>query len=260
MSDLLNIQPVIAAARAGGAVLLEYFGQALVTETKSNLGDLKTKADVESEQAVIAVLEAAFPDYSIYAEESGLHDKQSEYQFVIDPLDGTNNFVLGLSNFTVSIGLFKGDEIMLGVIYCPVLNQMYSAVKGQGAYMNGTRLYVSTETDLQNSTISYTCGYNTEKAYSRRVVQYLQDHSVKRVLDSWAPAYDYCLLASGRIEAVISREGDLEDYVAAKLLVAEAGGLVVGFDGKRVNGRAADFIAVNNREVLDRVLVPLKAT
>lgn len=245
---------IIDAALRGGEVVKQYFGQVLETEEKSNVGDLRTKADVESEQAIIKSLTKSFPDFNIYAEESGKTDNKSEYTFVIDPLDGTNNFVMGIPDFAVSIGLLKNEEAIFGVIYNPVIDQLYTAEKDKGAFLNGKQIHVNSETDIKRSTISYTCGYNTDQSYSDRVINELRSRGVKRIIDHWAPAFDYCLLASGRIEAVISKEGDLEDYVAAKLIVTEAGGKVTDFAGVPELGRNPNFVATNGQIVHEILL------
>ena len=253
----VNIENVIKAALAGGKIVKQYFGEVLETEQKSNAGDLRTKADVESEQAILAVLQQAFPTVNIYAEESGRIDNQSDYTFVIDPLDGTNNFVLGIPDFAISIGLLKGGEAILGVIYNPILDQVYSAEKGKGAYLNGKRLQVNSEDAITHATVSYTSGYKTAREYSDNVVSGLRKLGIKRLVDHWAPAYDYCLLASGRIEVVISKEGDLEDYVAAKVIVSEAGGKITDFDNKPVDGTAPDFVTTNGTAIHDQILALL---
>ncbi|HUB93990.1 MAG TPA: inositol monophosphatase family protein [Verrucomicrobiae bacterium] len=249
----IDIQDVIVAVRAGGAVVKQYFGEVLQTEEKSNVGDLRTKADTLSEQAIITTLQHSFPDFNIYAEESGQIDNGSEYTFVIDPLDGTSNFVLGIPDFSISIGLLKGSDAVLGVIYNPILDRLYSAQKGTGAYLNGKQIHVNHETDTSRITVSYTCGYNTSRAYSDDVKGKLLDLPVKRILETWAPAYDYCLLASGRLEAVVSKEGGLEDYVAAKIIVTEAGGKVTSFKNEPVDGRAADFVATNDTSIHEKL-------
>ncbi len=209
---------------------------------------------MESEQAILAVLQKAFPSVNIYAEESGRIDNQSEYTFVIDPLDGTNNFVLGIPDFAISIGLLKGSEAILGVIYNPILNQVYSAEKGKGACLNGKKLLVNSESAITHATVSYTSGYNTAREYSDNVINKLRELGIKRLVDHWAPAYDYCLLDSGRIEVVISKEGDLEDYVAAKVIVSEAGGKITDFHNSPVDGTVPDFVATNGTAIHDQIL------
>lgn len=249
-----HLDYVISAIKAGGDIVREYFGEILQTEEKSNASDLRTKADVESEQAIISRLRQAFPQYNIYAEESGQIDNDSEYTFVIDPLDGTSNFVLGIPDFAISIGLLRNDESIFGVVYNPILDQLYWAEKGKGAYLNGRPIHVNDEADITKATVSYTCGYNTNREYSDGIKHRLRDLPVKRTLDTWAPAYDYCLLASGRLEAVISKEGDLEDYAAAKIIVTEAGGRVSNFKNEFVDGKTADFVATNATFIHDKLI------
>jgi myo-inositol-1(or 4)-monophosphatase len=250
----LDTQKIIDAALKGGEVVKHYFGQALQTHAKTTLGDLRTQADVESEQAIIQSLTQSFPTYNIYAEESGQTDNHSDYTFVIDPLDGTSNFVMGIPDFAISIGLLHGDEAIFGVIYNPILDQLYTAQKGKGAFLNGKRIHVNTEDQIARSTISYTCGYNTPRDYTDRIIGALRQPGVKRIVDHWAPAFDYCLLAAGRIEAVISKDGDLEDYVAAKVIVTEAGGKVTNFAGQPEIGKNADFVATNGQIIHDEIL------
>lgn len=250
----IDIEDVIKVARTGGRIVKQYFGEVLEAEQKTSPRDLRTKADVESERAIVAALQQSFPAANIYAEETGRIDKQSEYTFVVDPLDGTSNFVLGIPDFAVSIGLLKGAEAILGVIINPILGQVYSAEKGKGAYLNSKKIGVNDQSDITNSTVSYTCGYNTTREYSDRVISHLRELGIKRLIDNWAPAYDYCLLAAGRIEAVISKEGDLEDYVAAKVIVSEAGGKVTSFDNNPVSGTAPDFVASNGTAIHERIL------
>lgn len=246
-----DLKLAITAAQAGGDVLEKYFGQVLEIEEKTSVADLRTKADVESEEAIFIVLKEQRPGYNYTGEESGATDEDSPFRFVVDPLDGTNNFALGVANFAISIGLFKEDRIILGVIYNPILRQLFWAERGKGAFMNGKPIHVSQESDIKRSTVSYVCGYNTERDYTDRVVASLRDAKVKRILDNWTPASDYCLLASGRTEAVLCVDGDLEDYAAAKLIVREAGGLITDFDGQPVSDLAPDFVATNGTTTHD---------
>jgi len=111
-------------------VLRRYFGQVLATEQKSNAADFRTKADVASERAVLAVLRRYFPGYGIHAEEQGITNARKADRFVVDPLDGTNNFVLGIPMFSVSIGLMHGIRTTHAVIYNPLLGRTYCAVRG----------------------------------------------------------------------------------------------------------------------------------
>ncbi len=101
----------------------------------ANIGDFQTEADLESEKRILSILKTEFPKYNIYSEEDGKFYHDSEYTFVIDPLDGTNNFVMGIPNFSVSIALFCKNEAIAGVVYQPILDQTYSALKGKGSFL-----------------------------------------------------------------------------------------------------------------------------
>lgn len=193
------------AAKAGGKVVRNYFGKVLTIVEKSMASDVRTEADVESEAAIIAILEKAFPTYNIFSEECGLLDKKSEYTFYIDPLDGTNNFVLGIPNFSVSIALVRGTETIFGLVYLPITNLMYHAVKGEGAFCNGGKLKPSTETRLERSASAFSAGYDCPKDFIVNTFGELSRHC-KRVLFSWSVSSDFCLIASGKIETVVNRE------------------------------------------------------
>jgi myo-inositol-1(or 4)-monophosphatase len=125
---------VIRAAKTGGEVVRKYFGKSLKLEGKTIPADFRTKADLESEKVIIKILSKSFPKYNIFSEEIGEIDKNSEYTFHVDPLDGTNNFALGIPYSSVSIGLTRGDEIIFGVVYNPMLDNLYYAEKGRGSF------------------------------------------------------------------------------------------------------------------------------
>src|SRR3989338_1377041 len=136
---------IIRAAKAGGEVVRKYFGTVLTIVEKSKASDVRTEADVESEAAIISILKKAFPAYNIFSEECGLIDKKSEYTFYIDPLDGTNNFVLGIPNFSVLIALAHGREAIFGLVYLPMLDVFYHAEKGKGAFLGSKSIKPSLE-------------------------------------------------------------------------------------------------------------------
>jgi myo-inositol-1(or 4)-monophosphatase len=249
------IEKMISAAKAGGAVLKNYFGESVEITQKSTVADFRTKADVESEDAVLAILEHEFPEYSIFSEEKGAVDKNSEYTFIIDPLDGTNNFVVGVPNFSVSIGLLQNDEIIAGVIYSPMIDNVYYAEKGSGAYFDGKRITVSTETDIKRATMCYNCSYETPAEEESRAMRGLYSLGGKRVMTNWSPTFDFCMLASGRIEGVVVDNCELYDFAAGKIIAREAGALITDRDG---NPEASDknqcFIISNGREIHKRLV------
>ena len=162
----INLTSIITAAQAAGKVIRGYFGQTLEIEEKSTLSDFRTKADTESERAILQILTKEYPSFNIFSEEAGLIDKKSEHTFIIDPLDGSNNFVLGIPNFSVSIGLLKGERAVAGVIHIPTLNHTYYAQEGQGSFMGEIPLHVNDEPNIKKATVSYTAGYGHSQEYA----------------------------------------------------------------------------------------------
>lgn len=248
---------IVRAARKGGKVLKRYFGESLETSVKSSLVDLRTKADLESEQEILQVLRAEFPDYNIWSEELGHEDHDSPYTFVIDPLDGTNNFTLGLPTFSVSIALLHHDTTMLGVVYSPFLEGAYYAQRGLGAYFDGAPLMVSGEKALDKATIAISAGYGTPREFNLNVTRRLVDAGAKRVLDEWSTPYCLCLIAAGRMEGMISSGAEFYDIAAAKLIASEAGLVLTDFDGNREHDdHNNNFIAGSTKE-LHQLLVDI---
>lgn len=245
-----HLEKIIEAAKAGGAVLKKYYGESLETTQKTTVSDFRTKADLESEEAILNILTAAFPDYKILSEEKGEIYKDSEYAFVVDPLDGTNNFVLGIPNFSVSIGLLKHDEIIAGVIYVPIVENVYYAEKGQGAYFDGQKLQVNNEADITKASICHNCGYGTDFEQEVGIVRGLYAEDAKRVMSNWSPTFDFCMLAAGRVEGIINNNCELYDFAAGKLIVKEAGGLVTDFKGlPETSDKNQKFICSNGTKI-----------
>lgn len=259
MKEDKDLQILIKAAQAGGKVLREYFGRTLKPVEKSTLWDFQTEADLKSEKSILAILKKEFPKYNIHSEEEGKFNNSSEYTLVIDPLDGTNNFVLGIPNFSVSIALFHKNEAIIGVVYQPILNQTYYAIKGKGAFLNGKKIKVNNITNSKKITIAYGCGYKTKRDYLAKIMHTLLNSDHKRILLNWSPAYEYCLLACGRIELVVSDGLELYDYGAGKLIAKEAGAHVVDFTGKKEKDYSnKNFIISNTDEINNYVFNIIK--
>ncbi len=250
-----GLEKVIKATKAGGEVLKKYFGESLDVVQKTSAADFKTKADDESEEAILKILTAEFPGYNIYAEEGGEVDKGSEFTFAIDPLDGTNNFVLGIPNFSVSIGLLKGEEIILGVIYSPMIDNVYYAEKGGGAYMDGKKLSVNSESDVKKASICHGILWGSSFEEEIRVTKYLYSKDAKRVMVNWSPTFDFCMLALGRVEGVINNGCALHDFAAGKIIAREAGAMITDLNGsKEKSDRNQFFIASNVAKIHEHII------
>lgn len=250
MKQEKDLKILIKAAHAGGKVLQKYFLRTLKLVEKSTAWDFQTEADLESEKSILAILKTKFPTYNIYSEEEGKTDNDSDYTFVVDPLDGTNNFVLGIPNFSVSVALFYKNEAIIGVVYQPILDQTYYATKGKGAFLNGKKIKANNVINSEKITIAYGCGYKTKRGYLAKTLSGLVNSNHKRILLNWSPAYEYCLLACGRIESIISDGIELYDYGAGKLIAKEAGAQVVDFTGKKeIDYTNNSFVISNTSEI-----------
>lgn len=250
------LRKIIEASNKGGEILQKYFGQCFKLYKKSIALDFRTKTDLESEEKILKSLSKNFPDYNILSEEKGFIDKKSNFTFIIDPLDGTSNFVAGIPNFSVSIALFKKDEIIAGVVNNPILRQIYSAYQGKGAFLNGCKIKVSAVNNIKGANIAYDCDYGhyLEK-YLRDLMRKLEKKEIKRFLVNMSPALDLCRVASGKIECFINNGNEIYDYAAGKLIIKEAGGIITDFKGKAVvNDRNNVFVASNNKNIHKAIL------
>jgi len=246
---------IIKAAVAGGKVVNKYFGKILEIEGKSMPSDFRTKADLESEKAILKILEKEFPKYNIFSEEVGEINKNSEYTFIIDPLDGTNNFVLGIPYFSIGIGLMKGGEIIFGVVYNPILNNIYFAEKDKGAFLNDRKIYVNKESDIKNSSISAVVDYGDSTGLQKNLFLESNQIGIKRYLTNWSCLLDFCLLASGKIESIIFYDCPLHDFIPGKLIAKEAGALITDFEGnKEKSDKNNIFLATNGTKIHQEIL------
>ncbi|MDQ2715140.1 MAG: inositol monophosphatase [Chloroflexota bacterium] len=232
------------AAQAGGAILRSYFGQPLTVQEKQG-ADIVTEADLAAEKTICAVLRAFHPHFSIFSEEQGLLGEETEYTWVVDPLDGTNNFVGGIPQFGVSIALTHRQETLLGVVYQPMTDTLWRAYHGKGAWRNNTVLTCNATSDLQRAVIASIQGYLALADLSKAVQQVLQDR-VKRVVTNWAPSLDWCLLAEGRIAALVSLDSEREDQLAGTCIAQEAGVLVTDLTGSPYHSSMPRLLAAGH--------------
>jgi myo-inositol-1(or 4)-monophosphatase len=251
----IDIQKLINAALAGGKILKKYFGETLDTVEKHDASDYQTKADLESEVAILENIKKDFPDFNIHSEEEGITDKKSEYTVVIDPLDGTNNFVLGIPQVSVSIAVIRNKQVVAGVVHAPIIDQTYYAELGKGAYLEGKKISVSTVSSIERTTIAYLQGYETGNLAEGKMLSSLHKVDFKRVVTLWSPALDYCLLAQGKIDAIINNQCEIYDYAAGKLIAKEAGAKITMFDGSdEVDDTNSKFVASNSTEIHEKII------
>lgn len=222
------------AARAAGLFIKREFFKNIPQKIDYKKNDERvTATDKKAEAIILRYLRQNFPDYDVLSEESGLSDKSSvDYEWIIDPLDGTTNFTVHHPVWCVAIALLYRREPVLSVIYNPLLDELYWAVKGQGAYCNGRRLRVSSSTDLKKSVITYCHGSgpaNTKKAY--KIYEHFHNLS-HHSRHFGSTSLELATLAAGHTQAHLVTGGHLWDIVPGVVLVAAAGGLVTDWRGR----------------------------
>ncbi len=240
-------------ARQAGGLLRGFYEKGVATEYKGDV-DLVTEADRASEKLIGEKLLAAFPEHGIYGEEGTRDRLDREYRWYIDPLDGTTNFAHGFPAFCVSMGLERrpaglaadqDGEIVAGVIYDPLRDEMFSAERGRGAWLNGRRLHVSKTPQLGEALTA--TGFPSQKRHGNPNVHFYQEitlrsHGVRR---AGSAALDLAYVAAGRLDGYWEFSLNPWDTAAGVLLVEEAGGRVTHFDGGRFTLDSREVFATN---------------
>ena len=243
MSDTLQIVEVII--RQAGTVLMEGYGNVRHLQQKGVI-DLVTEFDKRSEEVIISSIQQNFPEHSILAEESGHNNTISEYQWVIDPLDGTTNFAHGIPVFSVSIALLKNNSPVVGVVYDPFRNEMFSAELGQGATLNNHPIHVSSQTDLGHAAISTGFPYDLRTNPRNNLAQFVQFQlRTQAVRHLGSAALDCSWTAMGRLDGYWEFAVKPWDIGAGALIVREAGGSVTSVEGDE-NFLSNESILVSN--------------
>jgi myo-inositol-1(or 4)-monophosphatase len=224
MTDLF-LDTAIKAARAAGDVLIEGRKSDIKVDQQMRR-DVKLEMDRKAEAAIVGVLQGVFPDHDILAEESGLKGVDAEYQWVIDPLDGTYNFFRGIPIWCSSIGLRHNGEEVLGVIFDPCQNEMFYAQKGEGAYLNGRPINVSNIATLAESTVAV--AYGPCELFLERMRAGVNNVFMEcdKVRGLGAAALHLAYVACGRFDAFFEYGIWPWDVVAGNVMIREAGGEV----------------------------------
>lgn len=231
LMDMDKIKRVgIAAACEGGKVLQAHFGR-LRSIRKKGAIDLVTDADVESEAAIIDTITRAFPDHGILAEESGAHDG-SGGRWIVDPLDGTTNFAHNLPLFCVSIAFADKGDILAGFVLAPLLNELFVAVKGQGARLNGKPIAVSSTPTLADSLLVTGFPYDHQTGFDAMIGRFARSLTATQgVRRLGSAALDLCYVASGRFDGFWEQHLKPWDTAAGLIVAAEAGARTTVFSG-----------------------------
>ena len=223
-----------AAARAGREVLLDYFGRLKKVQEKAHAG-LVSEADLESEKVITRELKRRFPDVDVLGEEGAFlsaDERVGATSWVVDPLDGTTNYVHGFHVFCISIGLQWKGELVAGLVDVPILDKTYSAARGQGAFADGRRLGVTDKARIGDSLLA-TGFFPDNTSALKGQLKIFSDlvFEARGIRRAGAAAYDLCLVAEGVFDAFWEPNLKPWDAAAGAVLVREAGGVVWTYDG-----------------------------
>ncbi|MFC2142857.1 inositol monophosphatase family protein [Candidatus Aenigmatarchaeota archaeon] len=251
MSEFLKV--ATEAARNAEKVIINYFNQPIGFEMKSDMTPV-TIADKESEKAIIETIQKSFPDHSFLGEESG-SSGDSEYKWIIDPIDGTKSFTRKLPFFNTEIALMKDNEIILGISNAPILREIMYAEKGKGTFINGQKVHMGNTNKLNMATV-----------FHGRLMGFKNKGSLPNITELLLKTYDhkcigdcnpYHFVASGRADAMIEAKVKIWDIAAVSICMTEAGGVVSDMKGDPINLNTESIIS-SNKELYDKILAYFK--
>ena len=254
-----ELELAIQAARLGGAVLREGIGKIRDVRTvgyKSEV-DLVTEYDNRSERLIVEAISRQFPRHTVLAEEGATGGNDPQHRWIVDPLDGTTNFAHGYPICCVSIAYEREGELAVGVVYDPFRDELFRAMRGEGAMLNELPLNVSTTPDLAHSLLATGFPYD-RSALDPVLAQWARlIRSAQAVRRDGAAALNLCYVAAGRFDGFW--EGTLQpwDAAAGALIVREAGGLVTDYQGRNWTLGERSIVAVNGTPLLKEVLAAL---
>lgn len=233
-SELLSFAKKLA--KESGAMLLKMQAKAKIVKHKGKQGDFAMDADMKSEKHILQAIRKRYPNHNILTEESGKHHQNSNYTWIIDPLEGTLNYAHNVPLWAVNIGLFYQNKPLLGVVYAPKINELFHAIKGKGAYLNGKKIRVNKDTTLNKS-------YH---AISSVVHTYDLSPHVQRIYG--CAGLELCYVACGRLGSRIKLHGnDPYGYGAASIIIREAQGTLTDNNGKEWTLDSDGAIASNGK-------------
>ena len=237
------------ACMKASKILIRDFGEIEKLQvSEKSPGDFVTASDKRVEKVLIGELEKS--EYSFLTEETGLIEgKYKDKRWVIDPIDGTFNFLNGLPHFAISLAYEESGEIVSGIIYDPIKNEMFGAHKGSGAYLNNTRMRVSNKSQFSNSCL-VTGGPKSTSTIKETILDEYKKVSMKtnsHIRKSGSAALDLAYVAAGRYDGYWQREINYWDIAAGIILVKESGGFINPIKEKDFTGKKIDIVATNSK-------------
>tara|TARA_B100000315_G_C14550505_1_gene575525 strand:- start:271 stop:1047 length:777 start_codon:yes stop_codon:yes gene_type:complete len=250
----------IKAAKKAGQIHLKHFQGDIKLQEKTSSFDLLTIADLEAEREVVNCIKEHYPDHNFLAEENKYDKTDSEHTWIIDPLDGTNNFSSGLPIFCCSIALAKGDDLLLGVVYDPNRDELFFAEKSKGAFLNTDKLEVNKKNTLKGSLLITGFYYDRNKEMKSTLlnIEKFFKKSILGLRRLGAAALDLSYVASGRVSGFWEFKLSPWDFAAGKIIIEEAGGTVTDNKGKAFSIYKPSYIVSSNSKIHTQLLEVLQ--
>ena len=245
-----NINVMVKACRKAAKVLIRDFGEIENLQVSiKGPGDFVSVSDKKVEKILIDELLKARPNYSILSEEVGEIKNDEEFKWIIDPIDGTSNFLHGIPHFAISIGLEQNNEIICGIVFDPIKDETFVAEKGNGSYLNNQRIRVSSRSKLKNCII-FTGGPRSESKNKDLAMEEYKKFSSKVLIPirkMGSASLDMAYVAAGRCDGFWQRNLNYWDIAAGIILVKEAGGFVTDFQGNNNYLKNKTILATNSK-------------
>ena len=223
----------LKAVKEGGAILMQHFGRIQSIDHKGAI-DLVTEADRQSEQRIIQIINNSYPDHRILAEETGDSGNFSSFKWIIDPLDGTTNYAHTYPCFCVSLAIEHEGELIYGMVYDPLRQELFTGEKGEGAYLNGKMIKVSSTRELNQSLLCTGFPYDVRDDIEGNLLNFSNFLSKSQaVRRDGSAALDLCYVAAGRFDGFWEQKLFPWDMAAGSLLITEAGGELSNFKGEK---------------------------
>lgn len=261
MEDINKLKEVMfKAAEEAAAIISSYYNTNFEIGRKKEYNDLVTEVDKKSEAKIIQIIYENFPDHNVLGEEGGDLEKKSDYVWIVDPIDGTVNFAHAVPIFCVSIALEYKKEVILGIVYNPIMHEKFWAQRGEGAYLNDKQIHVSEIEDLKDSLLvtgfPYDANTNSDHCLDHFINFVKLGLPVRRL---GSAAIDICYLACGRFEGFWEVNLNPWDVASAYLILLESGGKITDFDGGKYSIYNKQILASNGRKVHGEMIAVIKS-
>ncbi|MBF0588022.1 MAG: inositol monophosphatase [Magnetococcales bacterium] len=262
----MNLSPItnilIRTMRSAGTKALRHFDQRhkLKVHAKRD-NDLVSNADIDVERELLYHLQRSFPDYGVLAEESGLQGGDQEWRWIIDPIDGTTNFIRGIPHFAISVALAQGDQIVVGAVFNPVLDELFHAEKGGGAFLNNQRIRVSSEPKFKSALLATGFPHRRKEHLDTYLGSFREMFSgCAGIRRAGSAALDLAYTAAGRYDGFWEMKLSPWDVAAGSLLIQEAGGWITDFKGDKSSYLASGNIVAAPPAIHDRMMREIKSS